>query len=124
MPPNSKFVTISTPVDVDIRHVNVDTYVTRVGKVNPHTGAHVVIQAQLLLSSHTWETCLTPHPDHNFVRKIINYTNNGLPIGYTGPRCPRIHNWKSAFTHKESYDVSRGGKAGPFDFPPFANFVG
>ena len=54
-----------------------------------------------------------------------------MPIAYTGPRCPRIHNnWKSAFTHKEAvhkmllYDVSRGRKAGPFDFPPFANFVG
>ena len=37
---------------------------------------------------------LSNHPDKLFVEKILEYTKNGVPVGYSGPRKLRIHqNW-------------------------------
>ena len=101
------------------------------GVRNPRTGVPVIIQAQARLNSHMWETLLAEHPDRNFVQKIIDYTDNGVPIAYTGPRKYRTpDNWKSAYKYRDIVyetllaDVKKGTKAGPFSFPPFETFVG
>ena len=74
---------------------------------------------------------LSNHPDKLFVEKILEYTKNGVPVGYSGPRKLRIHqNWPSANRFasavKQSIqkELSKGRKAGPFDLPPFDTFVG
>ena len=77
------------------------------------------------------ERGLASHPDKFFVSKIIYDAINGVSIGYDGPRKFREHdNWPSAYKYKDAVtasiekDVSMGRKAGPFDHPPFTNFVG
>ena len=61
----------------------------------------------------------------------MHYTKFGVPIGYNGPRISRVHkNWNSAYKYGSAvkqvllYDVQKGRKAGPFNFPPFETFVG
>ena len=124
-------VATSTPADVDTKHANVHTRVSRVGAQNPNTGVPVLIEAHPLLDSTAWETCLSRHPDRTFVDKIIKYTNEGVPISYTGPRNYRVHaNWNSAHKHSDIVyntllsDVAKGTKAGPFSHPPFSTFIG
>ena len=74
---------------------------------------------------------LVNHPDKNFARKIIEYVQNGVPIGYDGPLQSRIHNnWPSVYLFSEAVyesiqkDILKGRKLGPFSSPPLENFVG
>ena len=69
-----------------------------------------------------------PHPDRNFVEKIVKYTNSGVPIG---PRTYRVHdNWDSAYRYGRVVhetliaDVEAGTKFGPFSSPPFSAYLG
>ena len=40
---------------------------------------------------------LEPHEDREFVERLIYQCTNGVPIGYEGPRCFRLHdNWPSS----------------------------
>ena len=129
--PHEKCVVTLTAEIADSSSVEDDTYVSRVGVTNPYTDVPVVIEVRPILHHLAWEVFLAHHPDRKLVDKMIDYTLNGVPIGYEGPRVPRIHaNWKSANTYRKQvydtllYDVSRGRKVGPFDFPPFSTFVG
>ena len=89
--------TTSTPVGAITPRVRERTSVTRVGAPNPSTGVPVVLEGRPQLDSKAWKHSLASHPDHEFVNKIINYTDYGVPIGYHGPRQYRIHpNWNSA----------------------------
>ena len=65
------------------------------------------------------------------MERLIYQCTNGVPIGYEGPRCFRLHdNWPSSVKHYDAVqssinkDVRLGVKVGPFDQPPFINFVG
>ena len=74
---------------------------------------------------------LSTHPDKQFVAMILDHANNGVPLGYEGPREYREqHNWPSAFQHRQAVqdnilkDIQKGRKFGPFKCPPFNNWVG
>ena len=126
-----KSVTILTPADVCSPPVLEYMRVSRAGAVNPRSGAPVTIEARPLLDSKAWEICLAHHHDRNFVNKIVHYTKFGVPIGHNGPRISRVHkNSNSAYKYGSAvkqvllYDVQKGTKVGPFNFPPFGRFVG
>ena len=95
----------------------------------PSTTHHPV--APRHLNPEAFRQGMANHPDRDFVNKLVHDCTYGVSIGYTGPRAPRIsHNWPSAFDHFDAVqqciekDIRLGVTAGPFDSPPFENFVG
>ena len=73
---------------------------------------------------------LASHPDHAFVSRILEFCNNGVSIGYQGPRGFRdCSNWPSAQVFHDEIDkiiqndINKGRKLGPFKTPPTENFV-
>ena len=73
---------------------------------------------------------LADHPDQEFVTELMNYIDNGVPIGYTGPLESRESpNWPSAWKYADAVqksireDVAKGRMMGPFDSPPLPNYV-
>ena len=123
-------ITINT-VNVAIRTADAHTSVERVGVPNPITGAPTVIRAHPILHYDALESGLSSHPDRAFVARLLEYTRHGVPIGYKGLRSPReCSNWPSLEPFSDEIsriinnDVHLGRKAGPFQYPPFDNFVG
>ena len=64
---------------------------------------------------------LPGHPDSHFVAKLINSLHYGTPVGYIGPRQPRVsRNYQSAAQHSDvvssnmAKEISLGHVAGPF----------
>ncbi len=79
-----------------------------------------------------WEALLVKHPDREEVQWCIDGLRDGFRIGYTGPRdVSRItHNHgitdekEIAFVDGELLkQVQLGRRIGPFDVPPFSNFM-
>ena len=71
------------------------------------------------------------HPNRSYATDILSYIDNGVPILYDGPQCSRIcKNWKSTETFRDDVkknivkDVELGRKSGPFEHPPFRDFIG
>ena len=89
------------------------------------------IQAKSPFNVKEWERLLSGHPDSEFVNRVIQYCKQGVHIGYEGLNHSVISpNWPSALENPnviEKYladEIAKGRKAGPFDQPPFLNFVG
>ena len=89
-----------------------------------------VITTKSPLNTDVLRDGLRNHPDRDFVDKIIDYTTNGVPIGYQGPQVaqeapnwPSAHKFASAVTDIIQKDVTKGRKCGPFDHPPFSHMV-
>lgn len=71
---------------------------------------------------------LSGHPDSHFVANLINSLRYGTPVGYIGPRQPRIsRNLQSAAQHPDvvssnlTKEIALGRVAGPFQSPPLPN---
>ena len=71
---------------------------------------------------------LSGHPDSHFVANLIHSLRYGTPVGYTGPRQPRVsRNLQSAAQHPDvvssnlTKEVALGRVAGPFQSPPLRN---
>lgn len=83
------------------------------------------------LNLYAWTTGLADHTDTNFVNFLLDGIQEGVDIGYTGPRFLRIHdNWPSLNIHRDEVesiitdDILRGHVLGPFVAPPTSGFVG
>ena len=64
---------------------------------------------------------LSGHPDSHFVANLIHSLRYGTPVGYTGPRQPRVsRNLQSAAQHPDvvssnlTKEIALGRVAGPF----------
>ena len=93
-------------------------------------GCRHAIRIQPILNHDVLAEGLSSHPDAEFVSCILDNCVNGVPIGYEGPRSFRdCRNWPSAtqfhdkWSHTISNDIALSRKFGPFDHPPFNNFV-
>ena len=71
---------------------------------------------------------LSGHPDSHFVANLIHSLRYGTPVGYTGPRQPRVsRNLQSAAQHPDvvssnlTKEIALGRVAGPFQSPPLPN---
>ena len=74
---------------------------------------------------------LEDHPDKTFYDRIKEYSDKGVPVGYTGDRhYQEFPNWPSAYRYKNAVsaciarDIDMGRKLGPFHSPPFTTFMG
>ena len=78
-----------------------------------------------------WRTLLASHSLSSFAAYVTTGLNRGFRIGYNGPRniFQRAENLTSANLHPTfisehlSACVADGQTAGPFDIPPFTNFM-
>ena len=108
------------------------TSVESVTVLSPHINVNVNnYNIRSPLKADAWQRGLVNHPDETFVKYIIDGINNGVHIGYTGPKHYREYkNWQSVNTFYDAVltsiekDISKGRKLGPWDSPPSANFVG
>ena len=71
---------------------------------------------------------LSGHPDSHFVANLINSLCYGTPVGYIGPRQPRVsRNLQSAAQHPDvvssnlTKEIALGRVAAPFQSPPLPN---
>lgn len=78
-----------------------------------------------------WARRLFHHPDKILASTILDYLDNGAPVGFEGPVFSHVSpNWKSTVTFKDAVkqtivkDVELGRKSGPFKYPPLPGFIG
>ena len=87
------------------------------------------VQVKCQINIDRLEKELSGHPDQFFVHKLCTELREGAHIGFVGERKPKTaRNLPTAFQQPEKIsenlanEVTLGRTAGPFDFPPFANF--
>ena len=95
-----------------------------------HSSGVLVTKVKPILNYDMLANGLSSHPDQTFVSRILTYCKDGVPIGYQGPRSFRdCSNWPSAskfnveLAKNIANEVKLGRKCGPFDKPPFNNYV-
>jgi hypothetical protein len=78
-----------------------------------------------------WAKRLQFHHDQLFANELLSYIDNGVPLLYDGPLLQHVYpNWKSLHINPDevekciNHDLEKKWKVGPFDSPPFTNFVG
>jgi hypothetical protein len=114
---------------------DVSTFAVDVGVRIQCPGVLDAHRPQIVTHSHlhraAWARHLAIHPDKTFAKTVLDYVDNGVPIGYNGPEFNRVcKNWQSTVTFHEAVskiictDILKGRKSGPFDYPPLANFIG
>ena len=71
-----------------------------------------------------WDYWLTPHPNKDFVQKVLTFIMEGIPIGYTGPEDTVISdNWPSALKYSHEVtdfvnsNIEEGNIGGPLSKP-------
>ena len=71
-----------------------------------------------------WECHLSSHPDSDFVKTVLNYLKNGIPVGFKGPNDSILsNNWPSSTKyarHVKEFiqdNISKGRVAGPLPHP-------
>ena len=86
-------------------------------------GLQGIMQGQADLKS-SWQVAWSSH-------KQYASASQAAPAVDSSPRISHVHkNWNSAYKYGSAvkqvllYDVQKGRKAGPFNFPPFETFVG
>jgi hypothetical protein len=106
-------------------------FARRVTDPNPNTGVQHVLEVKSPLNRNELLNSIADHPDRDFYKRIKDYSDNGVPVSYTGERHYReCDNWPSAYQYKDAVassiikDVQKGRKLGPFNTPPFSSFMG
>ena len=96
-----------------------------------HHSSHLLTTPVQRLNADAFRRGLAHHEDRDFTDYIVKACTEGVNIGYSGPRFYReFNNWPSASTFYDHVqtdidkDVAAGIKVGPFNQPPFLNFVG
>ena len=92
---------------------------------------NVILQAQSPLNLDSFRHYLACHPDRQWSDSLLRDIHEGMDIGYQGVRkTVWSGNWKSALDNGSvvrdylTTEVALGRKAGPFNQPPFATYVG
>ena len=92
---------------------------------------NVILQAQSPLNLNSFSRYLACHPDRQWSDSLLWGIRNGVDIGYQGVRkTVWSGNWKSALDNGSvvrdylATEVALGRKAGPFNQPLFATYVG
>lgn len=131
----SQSVCHGTQASVDMeRTVIEDTCVQNVEVKSPCPDVPSAVnhmKCKTFLNRPAWAANLQFHPDQNFANTLLDYIDNGVPIGYSGKPISYVYpNWKSCLTYSDAVkktlvtDVALGRKSGPFKYPPCAQFVG
>ena len=97
----------------------------------PPLAEEVITSPVRRLNADAFQRGLANHEDPSFADYIVQACNDGVNIGYFGPRNYReFKNWPSATKFYDQVkadidkEVAAGIKVGPFLHPPFPNFVG
>ena len=122
----SKDAIITSRVTATTNSANVHMFVDSAEAPNPCTGAVGVEKATInSLNVDELRKGLQTHPDRHFVNMILEYAQQGVPLGYAGPRHTRCHDsWPSAYKYIDvvlrsiSQDIQLGRKMGPYPQPP------
>ena len=92
---------------------------------------NVILQAQSPLNHNSFSHYLACHPNRQWSASLLQGICEGVDIGYQGIRkTVWSGNWKSALDNGSvvrdylAAEVALGRKAGPFNQPPFATYIG
>ena len=127
---NTSFTAREVPAGVRTVVADAPTCANRAEDRNHAVIAETAVNVKPILNHDALSEGLASHPDHAFVSRILEFCNNGVSIGYQGPRGFRdCSNWPSAQVFHDEIDqiiqndINKGRKLGPFKTPPTENFV-